>query len=615
MYTTSTPKEVGAYQKHLWDCRWAARTDILWLCHNVLSYTKIDPIIHTPVINHLQKFPRPTIEQARACDQIMSDGTFRYTPWHDPYTILLGPRRRLILDSRSYFKTTLNTIAHSIQWLLNYPHIAIMLLFSTSAKAEDIIKGIEEHFRHNARLRELFPDFCPRTRIADWGTAAGFTLPNRNSVLERMKLPPRVEESVMSQSLDKGQSGYHFDLIKCSDVIEQNNVATPQQRYQAKFKFGLLPKLLVKRPDGMDGWIDCEGTFYHPDDLHSDLVSQWLAEPDPIKRRWSIFVRGVFKRDTKGAPPRYDPHEIRLPFLLDTKGKRVPTWPEADPIEKLEAEEADPQEGLNFANQRILDPYATLSSNRPFSQGPVWKQRGDFAHVPIEYRIATVDLADTQGVESNPSVITVCAYDRIGRCYVDDIQRGRWTAEETLDRVFSTWDRYEPLGMRQIVIEEYAYVRGLKVSIERMKVLRTARKGTQDTINLGFIKRKHGSEDSKKVTRIVHALQPPFNSGELMFVNPLSADPVVAREVREALENELRDCTIFSTGKYDDILDTLADQFLYREYFGVERGKSTLLLTDAEIRERETREYNAAWRKLLYVDDAKTLAFGDSSGY
>lgn len=602
----------SADMENIWEKRWKARTDLLWLCNEVLSFTKIHPVVHAPVIAHLQKFPVPTREQARYYDRILSNGSFQYTSWCDPYVKLEGPRRRMLLDSRSYMKTTLNTIAHSIQWLLNYPHMAIALMFSTDSKAQDILKnGIKHHFQYNKRLRELFPEYCPQKAISLWGSAESFTLCNRSEILDRLSLPPRVEESMMSQSIGKGQAGYHFDLIKCSDIVEQGNIATPMQRQQIKQGFGLTSKLLVKRPDGRDGFIDLEGTFYHPDDLHNELVNEWIKLA-PEKRIWSIFLRGVFKRDVSPAAceaveldpvgrPKYDPDELSLPFALGSDGKRQPTWPEAEQdlgrgltaIQKLEMEEASVIDGgFTFATQRTLDFKADKSSTRPFQTPITWVKREDFQRVPIAYHLTTVDFAATDAATSNPSVILTAAFDRSGRAYVHDIQRGWWGPDETLDRLFAVNAQYKP---DKIVIEDGLYEKGLRPSIKRLEI----EKSTWPPWHF-----QTRDRTTSKVRKIVAALQTPFNSGELKFIDPLDrADAQRSKEVEAALKNELQDCTMASTGKTDDILDCLADLYLCREWFGAEGIRGGALPEAAAIQRLQQEQFQAAFRKAVFPDD------------
>lgn len=595
----------------IWERRWKARSDLLWLCQNVLDYTLVNEKVHGPMIKHLQQFPLPDLDTARQRDKILDTGKFLYTPG-DAYRELQGNRRRVLLFSRGYFKTTCNTIAHCIQWLLNYPQLALALLFSVDSKAQDILKNsIKAHFQYNNKLRELFPEYCPQKRVGDWGNAESFTVENRLDVLDRLGFPPRVEPSVMAQSLDKGQAGYHFDLIKCSDIVEENNVQTPAQREQVKKRFGLLPKMLVKRPDGLDGWIDLEGTFYHPADLHSDMVKQWIDEPTD-DHRWSIFINGVFERDTKGMPRKYDPWEMKFcKFLTDENGKRVPTWPTADPIDKLEKEEKDPLEGgYVFATQRVLDISADTTGNRPFSDPVTWIAREDFLKVPIVFNVTTVDLADTDGPKSNYSVIVTCGYDRAGRCYCHSIKRGRWGPEETVRRLFDEWREFRPI---RVVIEDYAYTHGLKPTIDRESHMKNEYPPFQ------FVP---ADRTQKKIQRITNALQAPFKHGvngpnsepDLRFVDPLDTKNEISnRTLKSALETEFSECTMFSTGSTDDILDALANQFLTREWSGREglggvQGKLTpeafqRLWDQAHNQKITEAEYLKARKRMIYEDE------------
>ncbi len=587
----------SAQMEHVRKLRWRARSDLFWLCSNILEYKLLNPRVHGPMIEHLQQFPVPQDWKDR--DKILPNGKFEYTP-HDPYTYLRDPRRRVLLFSRGYFKTSVNTIAHTIQWLLNFPQIAIADLFSVDGKAQDILSNsIKHHFQFNQQLRELFPEYCPQRRVGDWGNSEAFTLENRDDVLRRLELPPRVEPSVMAQSLDKGQAGYHFDIIKCSDIVEENNVSTPAQMERVKKRFGLLPKMLVKRPDGEDGWLDLEGTFYHPADLHADMIKQWLAEgtePD-THHTWSIFINGCFERETGGTPRTYDPSELLLPFKVDLEGKRVPTWSEADPIGKLEREEVDPREGgYVFATQRVLDFKADKSGGRPF-EGPVtWIKRQDFQSVPIVYRMTTVDLADTDGPKSNHSVILTCAYDRMGRCYVEDIQRGKWGPDEVVTRLFTTYEKFKP---SKVVVEDYAYVHGLKPTIERKSIVSKVYPPFE------YIP---ADRTTTKHKRIILALQTPFKSGlngqpDLRFVDPLDPEsPERSREVKTALETEFQEATVFAMGTSDDILDALANQFLSREWLGTLNLGGAHTQTPEAQRRLVEEEYRAAQKRMFFPD-------------
>lgn len=580
-----------------WNLRWKARTDLLWLCHKILDFDRVNAKVHGPMLDSLQQFKMPTKDEAKAKDLIKGPNYFEYTPG-DPYIELEGPRRKVLLFSRGYYKTSTNTIAHTIQWLLNYPQMAIATLFSTDDKAKRVLAPIRSAFQTNEKLRDLFPDYCPsRAKANDFGNSESFTLANRDALLKRLHLPVRVEPSVMSQSLEKSKAGYHFDLIKCSDIVDENMCELPQQRAATKNQFGLLPKLLVKRYDGKPGWIDVEGTFYHTEDLHVELCKDWI-EKAPNEREWSVFVRGCFERDTGDNPPKYDPSELfYCDFKKDANGKRVPTWPETDPIEALEREEKSLTEGGRiFFAQRVLDPFADKSSERPFAEPLTWVMRDDFKSIPIDYHITTIDLADTINKRSNFSVITTCAYDRSGRCYVHNIQRGKWNPDETIERIFATHTKFTPV---KIIIEDYAYVHGLRPSIERY----ASRTGIYPNFHY-----EPAGRTTDKVSRIIKALQPPLYTGlqghaDLRFVDPIDLNPDIAKHLRTVLEREFKDCTVFSTGASDDILDTLANQYLCRDWFGKEGLRGGIVPQEQAAIERVQREqYDRAWREMLGID-------------
>src|SRR5574341_508575 len=159
-------------------CRWKGRTDLAWLCRDVLGYTDVDDTVHGPLISRLQQFPLPSQQEFYDNDEFKR-GRWRYKPLK-PMLKLTGKRRVLILDSRGHLKSTINAVAHTIQWILNYPDVAILLVQSNTEKAELLLGEIKKHFQANARFRALYPEYCPRKRILDWGTKSEFTTPARD---------------------------------------------------------------------------------------------------------------------------------------------------------------------------------------------------------------------------------------------------------------------------------------------------------------------------------------------------------------------------------------------------------------------------------------------------
>ncbi len=357
--------------EHIRNLRWRARTDRFWFYNNVLGYNLLNPVIHGPILDRLQQFPKPTRVQAEASDIILPNGQFQYTPYLDPYT-LPGSRKVLILDHRSSMKTTCNTVCDTLYWLINFPHLSFAMIFATDKIAQDTMEETKGHLQTNSRFRELFPDIVPHKRTNDWGTKEDFTIEGRGELLARMKRPPRKEPSVMSLSIDKSGTGYHVDVIKASDLVVPSNAQTPGERNKVVNRAGLLPKLLVYTR----GWIYIEGTFYHPDDLHARLVRDWLARL-PSERSWDIFIRSIYKRDMGGKAPTYTPADLSYrKWLKDEKGHEVSIWSDCvDPalrerfsrteIERMRHDSIEG--GLNWAYQYALDLDADESADRPFA--------------------------------------------------------------------------------------------------------------------------------------------------------------------------------------------------------------------------------------------------------
>src|SRR5579864_3004352 len=82
--------------------RWRARTDLGWLCREILDYKDVSNDgqgtahdLHAPLIDRLQKFPQPSKEQFEKND-VLHNGKWVYEPLK-PMLELEGNRRKLFL--------------------------------------------------------------------------------------------------------------------------------------------------------------------------------------------------------------------------------------------------------------------------------------------------------------------------------------------------------------------------------------------------------------------------------------------------------------------------------------------------------------------------------------
>ena len=530
--------------------RWRARTDLLFLAKEILGYKDVTEEVHGPLIRSLQQFPRPQNDTEEEND-FWSGDTWKYKPLL-PMQELPGKRRRLILDSRGFLKTTLNVQTHCIQWILNYPDIAIAVFQSSGEKAEAILLEIRRHFQYNKKFRTLFPELCPQKRVDDFGTKAEFVCPGRS--VEADSRQPTMK----ALSIDKGTAGYHFHVIKFSDIVEPENTKTKERCQAVIDAFNLTEDLLVSPVY----WMDIEGTRYNFADLYGTIIDRYMEQKGQgIEPQYQIFCRGIYKKKTPdGSPQKFTPEELddkAYPYLLDDKGERISWWPyDASGSPRFTVDflkEKEIVKPYEFSCQQLNNPRGGLEGREIFPDSL-------FAVIPIDLfrkniRVShydmTVDTAETQNNRSNFSAITVAAWDWAGRCYIVKIAHGKWLASELIAKIFQLYLQYKPASLK---IEETSFVRGLKPSFEREQELRGV------YLPIEFIKRE---TNISKRERIENTLEPWYRNGLLRFVTN-----EYDREHTAALEHLRKEMKTFPIGKTDDIIDTVADLFQNKDAFG-----------------------------------------------
>ena len=583
--------------------RWKARTDLRFLCNHVLGYKDVCDV-HTPLINMLQKFPEPNREQFLLNDDL-SRGYANYTP----VTLLTDlakketVKRRLILDFRGSLKTTINAMAHSIQWILNYPNASLLIIQSNIEKAEEILGEIKGHFQFNSTFRTLFPEHVPQKKIQDWGTKSQFSseaMDVNNLALGQ----PHKEGTFITGGIDKGLAGKHVDVLKFSDIVDPNNSRTDTSCADVAKQYYLCENLLTSPIY----WIDIEGTRYSFADLYGRVIKSESKLP-PERRVWSIYVRGCYKKKTPdGQPQKFTPEELFLPDLVDDSSitntnpfGKVSWWPERYPVDILEHKRSVAP--FEFATQMYNNPQSAEEGMQPFpvtQKLPKFVKREDFsANFPKAYYEVSVDTAETDHQKSNFTAIVVACWTSAGNCVVDEIVHGKFLPDKLIKKLYDVYLKYKPLTIK---IEETSFVRGLMAGIRKHGEIM----GIYLPIEL--VKR-----DNKiaKQERILNTLQPYYQNGRLIFLDDI--------ECKNQLLEEL---TEFPTGINDDILDALADLFQNKEYFGRLKASENTRHAELEDRaQRMRREYNNLYPKMterwlgFNVDGAETPGFFEHSSY
>ena len=266
--------------------RQRARTDLLWLCTFVMGYKDVEEVPHGALIRALQTFPG---------GQDVCDQQDRTMAWLRTELWYLGPTRAkasfVPLAKRSSQDFYHYHRAHTLQWIINFPDIRILISTAVADQAQSMLKSIKSHFQFTPEFRALFPEFCPDARSAgEFGNQEEFTVPNR--VQKHLKEP-----TVSVTAIGKVIAGYHYEVIKDSDLVDKENIKTEGGRSNTieHFKY-MWP--LVERNKGQYGWRDTEGTRYDFSVIPMEPKSLKKKKSCPrSKRTWHQEVRGCYDEE------------------------------------------------------------------------------------------------------------------------------------------------------------------------------------------------------------------------------------------------------------------------------------------------------------------------------
>ena len=128
----------------------------------------------------------------------------------------------LDLWARAHGKTTLITIAGTIQDVLCDPETTIAIFSVTKPLAQEILSAIKSEFETNEHLKEVYPDVLyanPRMK-GDDGRPAKWSL-QRGLTVKRKGKPK--EATIEAHGLIDGQpTGRHFSVHTYDDIVTQD---------------------------------------------------------------------------------------------------------------------------------------------------------------------------------------------------------------------------------------------------------------------------------------------------------------------------------------------------------------------------------------------------------
>jgi hypothetical protein len=249
------------------------RDDLFYLCKVILGYDLLNPATHGALCRFVGGVEWP---------------------------------RRMVLMPRDTFKTTICTIAHSIQMIVRDPNISILMISDTETNASNFMLEIQQHFEHNTLFRWLYPEIIPENfNTTIWSST--------RMVVKRDKISraPTVD----AIGAFGGVESRHYDYIKADDLATERSIRSDIEMDKLIKWSGGLESLL----SGYHARLDFVGSRRKKGDLYEHLEKFFAsgADREPIgphahqSGELLVFSRAILEEGESIFPER-----IPKPFLL-----------------------------------------------------------------------------------------------------------------------------------------------------------------------------------------------------------------------------------------------------------------------------------------------------------
>lgn len=536
-------RPVNASEEMRLEIRARALVDHYFFCKFVLGYSRLKPEVHVPICRFLED----------------TEGVFI---------------RRLLLQPRSTFKTTIQTIGQTIRDVVRNPELRILIVAGTATNAERFMMEIRKHFEMNDMLRWLFPE-CIHSNFnsARWN----------NQELELPRKSPWKEPTIDAIGAGGMIESRHYDIIRVDDPTGE-----------AEFK---SPAKMKGRIEWMDG---LESLLITPNHLIDMAATHWGQVDVP-----NAFMKafGGMDKETPLGPRATKKGLVAKYWLPDIEdGKSV--FPEVIPMDFLiRMKQRNPiRYYAQYANRPTRDGpstfkgyirYFKIMSEGPF-RGHIQRldKNGDFLGDPIDpfdlTRIAVFDPAVSETTKASRNAMFIVAKGTAPDRFVLDGRVGHYPPDESVSNIFELDAKWNPEFWS---IEGVAYQKALKYWINE-------RAEHEKLPDIAIVEYK--PESSVVKDERIKGMQPAFRAG-FWWIN------VDQLELQEELEN-------WPTSEFRDGMDALAQT---NEYWG--DAEDVVSLSAKRKQEKEfvrnvvggnVRDDEEEWNEWKFLRDRGVTGYG-----
>lgn len=414
--------------------------------------------------------------------------------------------KTLIELPRSHYKSSLATTVRAVRWMLIDPAVTIGLGSATLKDCKAFGRDIRGRLERSDSLIHLFPDiFWPNAKKAEekW-TEEEFTI--RRTAFQR-------EATVTLFGLeDDMPTGKHFKKLLLDDVVNRENVRTPERIEKINLNSNLLPPLLVT-PDMPIHFV---GTPYHLHDYYAKL------EADPGYR---CYIRPAFERGNPIFPTKFN--------------KKI--------LEELRNRNGNYLFDSQYMMKRQSD--ADKKFKREWLK---WDEVPILPGTPGHNFFMTVDPANARLKDSDFTSISIFAVDWLGNFHLVDGLHDKMNPFERITAAFALAQKWKIM-----------YCSWEAIGFQQTDCFYLNKMMREKAYYFPVFEITHHKEN--KDTRIM-GIQPVMQAGRFfvpragipytrVWVNP---DDTLGRDV-DVLEMGLTEMDFYPMSTHDDILDTWAD--------------------------------------------------------
>lgn len=298
-------------------------------------------------------------------------------------------------------------------WLIGTdPERRCAVVSDTADQAEKVLRAIKTHIEENPRVREVFPDLRRSENPADPWHSSAITVQRRTTAKD-----PTLQVCGAFGSIN----GARLDVVILDDVCDFENTRTAEQR---KKLIDWIDTTLVQRATDGSVFVAVGTPWDTEDALH-----QLAERPGFGYRRYSAV------RNPEATPARWEP-----------------LWPEQWSRERLiERQQNTSKHAFDRKLLTVVRRDATARFQSVWLQGALAAGRGMTMQrkAPIGRNgfaplacFTGVDLGVGDSEHDARTVVFTIAIDERGRRIVCEVESGRWTSPEIVERLADTYARF-----------------------------------------------------------------------------------------------------------------------------------------------------------------------------